>query len=124
MPASRKITRTRMKFSPIKFLLLSILCTNTTLASFVRKLKQKVHMENVLEKVEGTLTSCHLKCNLNERCVAYGTKRNILMGEVDDCFLITDDGRNKYLAKDHGETIELYVMEMVSKILPISIFTI
>ena len=92
--------------------LLIFLLIHSTLGIFVKKHKQMVHMENILDKVEGTSTSCYLKCSLNKHCVSYGTMRNILVGEVDDCYFIAES-QSQYFTQDHGKTVQLYVVEMV-----------
>ena len=82
-------------------------------AQVIRKQRMKVFTENIIAKIEGSLTQCHLKCKLNNECIGYGTLQNTQLGERTECYLLRKD-RGKY-SQTAGKrsSIDLYVVEMV-----------
>lgn len=102
-----------MYVSPL-FLTIMMCWISSLESTFVKKQKQNVQFENVIEVLEGSLTECHMKCKLNNNCVKYGTLQNVLMGQITDCYLIGTD-RKKYSAKyipSDENTLEMFVVEL------------
>ena len=84
------------------------------LADWLMKTKQNVEVNNVIETFkELSITTCHLKCKLHTKCISFGMKKSIMLGDVDECYLTAGDV-SQYSGKPTGETLELYVTELVS----------
>ena len=82
-------------------------------SSFLKKKYEKVLVKNIIEVVDVSLTSCHIKCKLNDICVKYGTVQNVPMGHITQCFLIKEQD-NKYSADDAlTEEMDMFVVTLV-----------
>ena len=100
------------------------LITFTGAAFFVRKSReqQKIHVEDVIEHIQTSITSCNLQCRRLERCTGYGTLTDSMLGQLVDCFLL-GDGRKKYSglpAHHKDDWINMFVVGMVCIVIVIT----
>ena len=81
---------------------------------WLSKTKQNVEINDIVERYkELSVTSCHVRCKLNEKCKSIGMKKNIKLAATGECFLLAGNVSN-YSENPTSETTEMYVTKTVS----------
>ena len=96
------------------FQLTLLLVGTIVTAEWLTKTKKTIAMNNVIARFkELSITTCYLKCNLTKRCSSFGMEKNGMIGEVNECFLLSNDTQ-AMKGDAMGATMALYVTDIVS----------
>ena len=77
--------------------------------------EQNVATGNILQTFqELSITSCTLKCKRDRKCRAVGTEREIRVGELGECYLLSD---KRVDAQQGGLVTSMFVTKVVSPVL-------
>ena len=92
---NRTVT-TKMAMTSTHFIimlcLLHLLAATFVSAEWMTRRMMKIATDNILQKIEDvSITSCSLKCKQDRMCTAFGTERDMKIGEVGECYMLSDD---------------------------------